>query len=60
MSETNTNRKRMTAPNGVTIIVKHEYVGQQSVEDALLPVILNDLGKRLLENCTIDTDAQSA
>lgn len=60
MSEANTNRKRIIAPDGVTVIVTHEYVGKQSVEDALLPVVLEDISKCLLQNRTIDRDSQSA
>ncbi|XBX05568.1 stage II sporulation protein R [Enterocloster clostridioformis] len=47
-----------TAP--VQMIVSREYVGTQTVAEAFIPIISEDIRKSITENDTFDNDGLSA
>jgi len=47
-----TRKPRARAP--VRVLVEREFVGDKTVTEALLPVILEDLRKRAEAICTLD------
>ena len=44
----------------VKIIVQHEFVGEKSLSDAFVPVIVEDLRRKLEPARTLDTLPESA
>jgi hypothetical protein len=46
--------KRITPTKGVKIIINREFVGTQSIDDAFVPIIYDDIKKRLDTKCTFD------
>ena len=46
--------KRVTPTKGVTIIISREFVGTQSIADAFIPVIYDDIKKKIDKDCTFD------
>jgi len=53
-------RKRMATTAPVQMIVSREYVGTQTVAEAFIPIISEDIRKSITENDTFDNDGLSA
>ena len=56
----NKKRKRIVARQPVQMIVSREYVGTQTVAEAFIPIISEDIRKSIVENDTFDNDGISA
>ena len=56
----NKKRKRIVARQPVQMIVSREYVGTQTVAEAFIPIISEDIRKRITENDTFDNEDISA
>lgn len=59
MNETTKKKKRITPKNGVQIIVDREFIGEQSLSEAFIPILYDDLRKTLEENRTLDKDSKN-
>ena len=53
-------RKRIVARQPVQMIVSREYVGTQTVAEAFIPIISEDIRKSITGNDTFDNDGLSA
>ena len=53
-------RKRIVARQPVQMIVSREYVGTQTVVEAFIPIISEDIRKSITGNDTFDNDGLSA
>ena len=53
-------RKRIVARQPVQMIVSREYVGTQTVAEAFIPIISEDIRKSITENDTFDNEDISA
>ena len=56
----NKKRKRIVARQPVQMIVSREYVGTQTVAEAFIPIISEDIRKSITGNDTFDNDDISA
>ena len=56
----NKKRKRIVAGQPVQMIVSREYVGTQTVAEAFIPIISEDIRKSITENDTFDNEDISA
>ena len=56
----NKKRKRIVARQPVQMIVSREYVGTQTVAEAFIPIISEDIRKSITGNDTFDNDGLSA
>ena len=56
----NKKRKRIVARQPVQMIVSREYVGTQTVAEAFIPIISEDIRRKIAENDTFDNDGLSA
>ena len=56
----NKKRKRIVARQPVQMIVSREYVGTQTVTEAFVPIISEDIRKSITGNDTFDNDGLSA
>ena len=56
----NKKRKRIVAREPVQMIVSREYVGTQTVGEAFIPIISEDIRKSITGNDTFDNDGLSA
>ena len=56
----NKKRKRIVAKQPVQMIVSREYVGTQTVAEAFIPIIFEDIRKSITENDTFDNEDISA
>ena len=56
----NKKRKRTVARQPVQMIVSREYIGTQTVAEAFIPIISEDIRKSIAENDTFDNDGLSA
>ena len=56
----NKKRKRIVAREPVQMIVSREYVGTQTVAEAFIPIISEDIRKSITGNDTFDNDGLSA
>ena len=56
----NKKRKRIVARQPVQMIVSREYVGTQTVVEAFIPIISEDIRKSITGNDTFDNDGISA
>ena len=56
----NKKRKRIVARQPVQMIVSREYVGTQTVAEAFIPIIFEDIRKSITGNDTFDNDGLSA
>ena len=52
--------KRIVAPNGVKIIINREFIGMQSIEDALIPIIYEDIKKQIDNAHTFDLSERAS
>ena len=56
----NKKRKRIVAGQPVQMIVSREYIGTQTVAEAFIPIISEDIRKSITENDTFDNEDISA
>ena len=56
----NKKRKRIVARQPVQMIVSREYVGTQTVAEAFIPIISEDIRRKIAEGDTFDNDGLSA
>ena len=56
----NKKRKRIVAGQSVQMIVSREYVGTQTVTEAFIPIISEDIRKSITGNDTFDNEDISA
>ena len=56
----NKKRKRIVAREPVQMIVSREYVGTQTVGEAFIPIISEDIRKSITGNDTFDNEDISA
>ena len=56
----NKKRKRIVARQPVQMIVSREYVGTQTVTEAFIPIISEDIRRKIAEGDTFDNDGLSA
>ena len=56
----NKKRKRKVAGQPVQMVVSREYVGTQTVAEAFIPIISEDIRKSITGNDTFDNDGLSA
>ena len=57
---TNKKRKRIMPKAQVQVIISREYVGTQTVAEAFIPIISEDIRKSITGNDTFDNDGLSA
>lgn len=53
-------RKRVTPKVPIQMVVKHEFVGTQTVIDAFIPIIYEDIHRMVIEADTLDTGGLTA
>ena len=53
-------RKRIVARQPVQMIISREYVGTQTVTEAFIPIISEDIRKKIAEGDTFDNEGLSA
>lgn len=56
----NKKRKRIVAKQPVQMIVSREYVGTQTVAEAFIPIISEDIRRTIAEGDTFDNEGISA
>lgn len=56
----NKKRKRIVPKVPVQMIVSREYVGTQTVAEAFIPIISEDIRRKIAENDTFDNEGLSA
>ena len=56
----NKKRKRIVARQPVQMIVSREYVGTQTVAEAFIPIISEDIRRKIAEGDTFDNEGISA
>ena len=56
----NKKRKRIVAKQPVHMIVSREYVGTQTVAEAFIPIISEDIRRKIAEDDTFDNEDMSA
>ena len=56
----NKKRKRIVPKARVQVIISREYVGTQTVAEAFIPIISEDIRKSIMGNDTFDNDGLSA
>ena len=56
----NKKRKRIVARQPVQMIVSREYVGTQTVAEAFIPIISEDIRRKIAEDDTFDNEGISA
>ena len=56
----NKKRKRIVAKQPVQIIVSREYVGTQTIAEAFIPIISEDIRRKIAEDDTFDNGGLSA
>ena len=56
----NKKRKRIMPKAQVQVIISREYVGTQTVAEAFIPIISEDIRKSITGNDTFDNDGLSA
>ena len=56
----NKKRKRIMPKAQVQVIISREYVGTQTVAEAFIPIIFEDIRKSITGNDTFDNDGLSA
>ena len=53
-------RKRIVAKQPVQMIISREYVGTQTVSEAFIPIISEDIRRKIAEDDTFDNEGLSA
>ena len=56
----NKKKKRIVARQPVQMIVSREYVGTQTVTEAFIPIISEDIRRKIAEGDTFDNEGISA
>ena len=56
----NKKRKRIVARQPVQMIVSREYIGTQTVAEAFIPIISEDIRRKIAEGDTFDNEGISA
>ena len=56
----NKKRKRIVAKQPVQMIVSREYVGTQTVAEAFIPIISEDIRREIAKDGTFDNEGISA
>ena len=56
----NKKRKRIVARQPVQMIVSREYIGTQTVAEAFIPIISEDIRRKIAEGDTFDNGGLSA
>ena len=56
----NKKRKRIVARQPVQMIVSREYVGTQTVAEAFIPIISEDIRREIAKDGTFDNEGISA
>ena len=56
----NKKRKRIVARQPVQMIVSREYVGTQTIAEAFIPIISEDIRRKIAEGDTFDNEGISA
>lgn len=56
MKNIDNNLKRIVPKKAVKIIVEREFVGKQSISDAFIPIIYEDIRSSVEQNPTFDKD----
>ena len=56
----NKKRKRIMPKAPVRMIVSREYVGTQTVAEAFIPIISEDIRRKIAEDDTFDNEGLSA
>ena len=58
--KTTGRRKRIASKGQVQMIISREYVGTQTVTEAFIPIISEDIRRRIAESDTFDNEGLSA
>jgi len=58
--KSNKKRKRIMAKQPVQMIISREYVGTQTVSEAFIPIISEDIRRKIAEDDTFDNEGLSA
>ena len=58
--KTDKKRKRIVPKAPVQMIISREYVGTQTVTEAFIPIISEDIRKKIAEGDTFDNEGISA
>ncbi|RKJ38267.1 stage II sporulation protein R [Acutalibacter sp. 1XD8-33] len=53
-------RKRIVTTAPVQVIISREYVGTQTIADAFIPIISEDIRRKIAEADTFDNEGLSA
>ena len=56
----NKKRKRIVARQPVQMIVSREYVGTQTIAEAFIPIISEDIRRKIAKDGTFDNEGISA
>ena len=56
----NQKRKRIVSKGQVQMIISREYVGTQTVAEAFIPIISEDIRRKIAESDTFDNEGLSA
>ena len=56
----NQKRKRIVSKGQVQMIISREYVGTQTVAEASIPIISEDIRRKIAEDDTFDNEGLSA
>ena len=56
----NKKRKRIVVKAPVQMVISREYVGTQTVAEAFIPIISEDIRKKIAEGGTFDNEGLSA
>ena len=56
----NQKRKRIVSKGQVQMIISREYIGTQTVAEAFIPIISEDIRRRIAESDTFDNEGLSA
>ena len=58
--KTTGRRKRIVPKGQVRMIISREYVGTQTVAEAFIPIISEDIRRKIVESDTFDNEGLSA
>ena len=58
--KTTEKRKRIVPGTPVQMIISREYVGAQTITDAFIPIISEDIRRKIAERDTFDNEGMSA
>ncbi len=58
--KTSGRRKRIASKGQVQMIISREYVGTQTIAEAFIPIISEDIRRKIAESDTFDNEGLSA